>query len=110
MTYLELQARARRNTRPLVLLLAGAVVAIVLEIFLVLRSGDPAVPRTLADDLSMLAGIAFVLGVIIKIFMDPGNLPAWLSPQTLWKGAIGGVGFSLVFLLMEVRDILLHKK
>jgi hypothetical protein len=60
--------------------------------------------------LVIVSGLAFVLGVVIKMFMDPTHLAAWLQPQTLWRGAIGGVGFSLVFLLMEVRDLMKERK
>jgi hypothetical protein len=59
--------------------------------------------------LVVLSGLAFVMGVIIKVFLAPEALAAWLQPQTLWRGAIGGVGFSLVFLLMEIRDIMKAK-
>lgn len=70
MTHHELQARARRNTRTPVLLRAGAVAAIVLELFLVLRPGDPSAPRTLEDHLSLLAAIA---GVTLA-FIGPAAL------------------------------------
>lgn len=56
--------------------------------------------------LIVLAGIAFVLGVIIKVFMDPAGLPAWLAPQTLWRGAIGAIGFAMVFVLIDMRDLI----
>lgn len=60
--------------------------------------------------LIILAGIAFVLGVIIKLFMEGGSmLPAWLVPLTLWRGAIGCLSFALVFILLDVRDIILKK-
>jgi|GEM_PF-6764213 len=60
--------------------------------------------------LIILAGLAFVLGVIIKLFMEGGStLPAWLAPQTLWRGAIGGISFALVFILLDVRDVILKK-
>lgn len=60
--------------------------------------------------LIVFAGIAFVLGVIIKMFMDGGTtLPAWLAPITLWRGAIGCIAFALVFILLDVRDVILKK-
>lgn len=59
--------------------------------------------------LIVVAGIAFVLGVIIKLFMDASSLPAWLAPITLWRGAIGSMSFALVFILLDVRDVILKK-
>lgn len=56
--------------------------------------------------LIVLAGIAFVLGVIIKIFMDPAALPGWLAPLTLWRGAIGALAFAMVFVLIDTRDLI----
>ena len=60
--------------------------------------------------LIVVAGIAFVLGVIIKLFMEGGpTLPPWLAPLTLWRGAIGAISFALVFILLDVRDVILQK-
>jgi len=60
--------------------------------------------------LIVVAGIAFILGVVIKIFMEGGtSLPAWLAPITLWRGAIGSIAFALTFILLDVRDVILKK-
>jgi hypothetical protein len=60
--------------------------------------------------LIIVAGIAFILGVIIKLFMEGGTmLPPWLLPLTLWRGAIGAISFALVFILLDVRDVILKK-
>ncbi len=58
MNYVELQEGARRNTRRLVVLMAAAVTAIVLELFFLLRAGGADASRTLEDDLGLLASVA----------------------------------------------------
>ena len=60
--------------------------------------------------LMVLAGFAFILGVFIKIFSPAWAIPEWLAPSALWRASIWGIGFSLVFLLMEIRDLMLAKK
>ena len=59
--------------------------------------------------LIVLAGVGFVLGVAIKLFMGGVAPYDWMAPQTLWRGAIGAIGFTLIFLLMEIRDIMKAK-
>ena len=58
MNYLELQERARRNTRRLVLLLSGVFAAVVLEFFFILRAGSGDAGPSLGDDISLLVTIA----------------------------------------------------
>jgi hypothetical protein len=53
-----------------------------------------------------IAGIAFVAGVVIKLFVDPASLPAWLAPVTLWRGAVGSLVFAMAFLLLDIREAL----
>lgn len=60
--------------------------------------------------LIVLAGVGFAIGVILKMFMGGVAPYAWMAPETLWRGAIGGIGFTLVFLLMEIRDLMKAKK
>ena len=59
--------------------------------------------------LLVIAAVAFAAGVVLKLFVDPAALPAWLAPVTLWRGALGGLGFAMVLLLMEIREALLRR-
>lgn len=57
--------------------------------------------------LILLAGIAFVIGSIEKIYGTPEN---WYAPLTLWRFAIGCLAFAIVFVLLDIRDHLVSKK
>jgi hypothetical protein len=60
--------------------------------------------------LLVVAAVAFAAGIIIKLFVDPAALPAWLAPVTLWRGSLGSLGFAMVLLLLEIREALLRKE
>ena len=65
--------------------------------------------KTVSCVLVAIAGIAFAAGVVIKLFLDPAGLPAWLAPVTLWRGAVGSLGFAAILLLMDIRELLAKK-
>jgi hypothetical protein len=65
--------------------------------------------KAVSTALVAVAALAFAAGVVIKLFVDPAALPAWLAPVTLWRGALGGLAFAMVLLLMEIREALLRK-
>jgi len=61
--------------------------------------------------LTILAGAALLVGVIIKIWVtDTSGLAQWLHPLTLWRGSMGSAALAIVFLLMDIRDIILKSK
>ena len=61
--------------------------------------------------LTIVAGASLILGVIIKIWMpETMSLPHWLQPLTLWRGGVGAAALAIVFLLMDIRDVLVKKK
>lgn len=65
--------------------------------------------KTVGYALVVIAAVAFVAGVVIKLFVDPASLPAWLAPVTLWRGAVGSLGFAGVLLLLDLHEILSKK-
>lgn len=57
--------------------------------------------------LILLAGVAFVLGCIEKVWGTPEN---WYTPLTLWRFAVGALAFAIVFVLLDIRDHIAAKK
>jgi len=57
--------------------------------------------------LILLAGVAFVLGGIEKVWGTPEN---WFTPLTLWRFSIGALAFAIVFVLLDIRDHIVTKK
>lgn len=57
--------------------------------------------------LILIAGIAFVVGVIERIYGVPEN---WFAPLTLWRFTIGCLAFAIVFVLLDIRDYIAAKK
>jgi len=61
--------------------------------------------------LTVLAGAALLVGVIAKIWIpDTVNMPGWMEPQVLWRGSVGAAALAIVFLLMDIRDILFKQQ
>lgn len=81
-SYAELHEGARRNTRRLVLLLAAAIAAVVLELFLAVRLFSSTEPRTPSDDLETLLTVGAVtlgfvgLAALFKLAQLRGGGPA----------------------------------
>lgn len=58
--------------------------------------------------LIVLAGIAFAIGCIEKIY---GITTEWkFPPLALWRFTIASLAFAMVFVLLEIRDHLFAKK
>jgi uncharacterized membrane protein len=57
--------------------------------------------------LILIAGIAFALGLIERIYGTPEN---WFPPLTLWRFTVACLAFSIVFVLLDIRDHITAKK
>lgn len=62
--------------------------------------------------LIVLAGIAFAIGCLEKVYaVKTGVVGDWnFPPLALWRFSIAALAFAIVFVLLDIRDHLVSKK